>query len=262
MEFRLLGPVVALAGDDRVDLGRRRERCLLGLLLLEAGRSMPAERLLTLLWEADPPPTALRQLRVNVSRLRARLALRGVRILTSGRGYVVDVDPSSVDAHVFGTEVRRAMAMSPGPGRAAALDSALGRWRGPLMADVASDWLRERIGVGLEELRMSAVELRAETELDLRSDTAKADMVADLAVLVERYPLRERLVGTFMLALYREGRRSEALRTYLRVRARLVDELGVGTSRELERLYGAILRGDEGVYWGADRGSRRVTGWV
>src|SRR5436309_1885735 len=89
MEFRLLGPVEAYRQGRPVDLGRRRERCLLCLLLLETGRTVPVERLLDLLWDGSPPETGRGQLRVNVSRLRSRLdaARTGVRITARGGGY-------------------------------------------------------------------------------------------------------------------------------------------------------------------------------
>src|SRR5438046_6574851 len=153
MDFRLLGPVEAFAADRPVRLGRRRERCLLGLLLIEAGNVLTMERLVALLWNDDPPPAVHRSVHAHVARLRAGLPPYGVRIVTAGAGYLADVDPQTVDVHRFTAAVARARAPAAPAERTAVLDEALALWRGPLMADVAGDDLRERVGANLAELR-------------------------------------------------------------------------------------------------------------
>ena len=106
MEFRLLGPVEAWHDGAAVALGRRRERCLLGILLLEPGVVIPTERLVDLLWDSDPPSLARASLRAHVSRLRHLVdpgddGALGIRIQGRGGGYAADVDPDRVDAYRF-----------------------------------------------------------------------------------------------------------------------------------------------------------------
>ena len=246
MEFRLLGPVEAYRQGRPVDLGRRRERCLLCLLLLETGRTVPVDRLLDLLWDGSPPETGRGQLRVNVSRLRSRLdtAGTGVRITARGGGYLVDADPDSIDVHRFRVGVQQARQLPDPAARATALTTALALWRGPLMADVATDQLRARVGAGLDDLRLSAAELRAESALAAGQHDG---LVADLAALVAEQPGRERLVGLLMLALYRSGRPAEALAAYRAARRVLVDEFGLEPGAPLRLLHEQILRDDPAI---------------
>ncbi|GIJ62239.1 AfsR/SARP family transcriptional regulator [Virgisporangium aurantiacum] len=244
MEFRLLGPIEAWHLGHRVPLGRRRERCLLGLLLLDAGRLVLVDRLVDQLWVADPPSNARAQLRVNVSRLRRRLDPDGTaqtraRLITRGPGYVIETDPDTVDVHRFRTAVRQACLIAEPAARSARLADALALWRGPLMADSMPAELRARVGLELDELRLQAVELRAEADLAV-GDAGR--VLAALAPLVEQDPLQERLVGLFMRALDAAGRRSEALTVYQATRTRLAEDLGVDPGAELIEAYTAILR--------------------
>src|SRR5829696_3558020 len=156
-EFRLLGAVEARIGGRLIDLGRRQERCLLGLLLLEPNRSVPVDRLLGLLWE-NPGPAARGTLRTYVTRLRSRLHEHGVALRRSGAGYLIEVDAASVDLHRFKSEVARAARLPHPRQRAEVLRSALALWRGPLLAGVADDVLRERIAAAEEEHRALVVE--------------------------------------------------------------------------------------------------------
>src|SRR5690348_12724088 len=108
VDVRVLGPVEVRQDGRVVAVGRRRERLLLGLLLLEPGRVISTDRLQDLLWDGDPPATARGQLRANVSRLRARLdpdgsGRNGLRVLSRAGGYVVEIDADAVDAHRFRT---------------------------------------------------------------------------------------------------------------------------------------------------------------
>lgn len=237
VEFRLLGSVQVWQAGARIPLGRRRERALLGLLLLEAGNVVPTDRLVDLLWDDDPPPTAVRQLRVNVSRLRRAGA---APIRTHGAGYCAEVEPDRVDAHRFAALVGQAIATPDDPAeRSRVLDAALALWRGPLMADGIGDRLRQRIGSRLEELRLSAVELRAEADL---AAGRPASAIPALVDLVEQHPLRERLVGLLMLALGRSGRQAEAADLFRRHRVRLAEELGVDPGTEIRAWHEEVLR--------------------
>jgi DNA-binding SARP family transcriptional activator/tetratricopeptide (TPR) repeat protein len=241
MDFRLLGPVEAYVAQRPVPLGRRRERCLLGLLLLEAGNVLTMDRLVALLWNDDPPPAVHRSVHAHVARLRAGLSPYGVRIVTAGTGYLADVDPQTVDVHRFTGAVAKARALAGPAERAALLDEALALWRGPLLADVAGDDLRERVGAGLEELRRLAIELRAGALLDCG---LHHQVAAGLPALIKEYPTREKLVELLMVALYRCGQQAEALAVYRRTRQVLVDELGVEPGPDLQRTQSLVLLRD------------------
>ncbi|MFF5076429.1 BTAD domain-containing putative transcriptional regulator [Actinoplanes sp. NPDC000266] len=247
MDFLVLGPMAALRAGDRVDLGsRRRERCLLGLLLLEPNRAITIDRLVDLLWEGEPPPNARGTLSSHVSRLRGLLDPHrdggdGFQLRTRGDGYVADVPPDSVDAGRFRALTESAARLPDPAGRSRVLGEALALWRGPLLADVATDWLRDRVGADLVELRLATVEAKLEADLACGRHAAAA---AETAALVAGHPFRERLVSLFMLALYRGGRQTDALAVYRTVRDRLADELGIDPGPGLRSMHEAILRGD------------------
>ena len=241
MDFYLLGPFDARVEGRRIAMGRRQERRLLGLLLLEPGRVVPLHRLLDLLWDGEPPARARAAVHTYVARLRSRLAPHGVALVTQGEGYVAEVAPERVDAHRFAALVADARASADPLTRAALFTAALSLWRGPLLADSASDALRERVGTRLRELRLTAVEGRAEANLAAgRAEEA----TADLAEAVEQHPTREGLVGLFMIGLYRQGRPADALTAYHAARQHLIDELGIEPGPDLRRLYERILRND------------------
>ncbi|GIH15211.1 AfsR/SARP family transcriptional regulator [Rugosimonospora africana] len=244
MEFRLLGEFQATHDGRRVDLGRRRERCLLAILLLEAGAVLPADRLVDLLWDGQPPDAARASLHTHLSRLRALLdadgtGRLGVRLFTYHGGYGVDVDRESVDALRFQSLVGQADAEADPALRVGLLRTAIGLWSGPLLADTASESLRRRVGGKLGELRLAATERMVDAEL---ACGRHASLIGELTALCAEYPHRERLHGQLMLALYRCGRHADAVAAYAAYRTRLADDLGLDPSQELRGLHIAMLR--------------------
>ncbi len=262
-EFRLLGPVEVGHGDTTITVARRAQRCLLGLLLLDAGRVVPVGRLLELLWDDRPPANARGILHSHVTRLRGtldpkRTGSRGFRLLRQGDGYLAQTDVGAVDVHRFRDLVGQAR-RSAAPGvRSRLLKDALACWRGPLLADAASDRLRDRLGVGLEELRLGAIEARAEAEL---ACGRHRELLPDLADLVRLHPLRERLIRAYMIALYRDGRRPDALAGYRRARGDFVRELGLEPTRELHELHDRMARADPSLDFKPSRASARRWSW-
>ncbi len=247
MDFLLLGPLAAYRNGHAVELGtRRRERCLLGVLLLEPGRLFSVDRLVELLWDEEPPAQARSTVSNHISRLRSRLdpdrtGHHGVRLVARGGGYLIEVVPDRVDVHRFTSLVERAGALAVPADRSRLLREALALWRGSLLADVATDRLRRRVGARLEELRLTAVEDALQADLACGRPALAA---AELADLVEAHPDRERLLWLFMLALYRLGRQSEALAAYRQARERVADELGLDLGADVQALHEAILRCD------------------
>ncbi|WP_323373618.1 AfsR/SARP family transcriptional regulator [Plantactinospora alkalitolerans] len=249
MEFRLLGQVEAEHNGVPVALGRRGERRLLGVLLLLAGQAVTVDRLASLLWDDAPPASARTSLQAHVSRLRRRLdpdgnGTSGVRLISQHGGYGVEVDPAHVDAHRFRLAVDTARGIDDLMARSSALRSAIGLWKGPLLAGVASDRLRERVGADLIDLRLSAMELAVETDLSLGRHQK---VVGELGVLAAEHPTRERFTAQLITALFRCGRQHEALDAYERLRVRLANELGVDPDPDLQRLRAALLRHDTGL---------------
>ncbi|GIG58828.1 hypothetical protein Lfu02_32000 [Longispora fulva] len=246
MEFRVLGSVQALVAGQPVELGQRLERCLLGLLLLELGNPVSTDRLIDLLWDGDEPGRPRSALQVHVSRLRKRLAEAdaeryGFRLVTRGSAYVLEGDPALVDVHRFRSEYQRAKDTTDPATRSKVLGAALALWRGPALGEEAPERTRARVGAGLDELLLAATDLRIEAEL---AQGRHAEVLTELAELTGRYPLRERLAELHVLALYRAGRRSDALDVCQRIRTALGEELGLDPGPELQRLQTAVLRGD------------------
>ncbi|MDI2131648.1 BTAD domain-containing putative transcriptional regulator [Yinghuangia seranimata] len=242
MEFRLLGAFDASVAGERVSVGsRRQERCVLAVLLLETGHVVPTARLIDLLWDGAPPASARTTLHTYIGRLRARLAPHGLVIGTRHDGYTVARGEHVVDAEEFLDLVGEA-AVTGDPGeQVRCLDRALALWRGPLLADLADDRLRGRLGGRLAEFRLSALEQRAEAQLTMGLHDR---VLADLTPLAHEVPYRERLVVAQMTALYRAGRAAEALELFRHTRKVLVGELGIDPGPALTTLHDRILHGD------------------
>jgi DNA-binding SARP family transcriptional activator len=244
MEYRILGSLEIEHDGRPIPLRGRRQRALLVNLLLNANEVVPDDRLLEDLWGADPPKSGRTALRVRVSQLRKALEPGGDVLLTRAPGYVLHAEPDLIDArrfeHLF-ADGRAAKAAGDVDRAAATLRAGLVLWRGPALADVAYEPFVQTEIARLEELRLAALEERIDADLALG---AHAELVGELEALVAAHPLRERLRGQQMLALYRSGRQAEALAAYRDARRALVDELGIEPGRALQELESAILRQD------------------
>jgi DNA-binding SARP family transcriptional activator len=222
VEFRILGPLEVLDGDRPVPLPRGRGRTLLALLVLRADEVVSTDRLIDWLWGETPPPTAITALHGLVSSLRKRLEpARGVGeapaiIETRPPGYVLAIDRGEVDAHRF-RRLLEEVAGASAPERAAKLRTALGLWRGSALADFRYEPFAQTDIAVLEELRMAAIEERIDADLALGRH---AELVGELKDLTAEQPLRERLRGQLMLALYRSGLQDHPPSARRRVRDR------------------------------------------
>jgi SARP family transcriptional regulator, regulator of embCAB operon len=246
MDFRLLGPFDARVEGQSVQVGtRRQERLLLAALLLDAGRMVPVDRLIDLLWgDHDPPRSARAALHTYVRRLRQTLARYGASIATRGDGYLFEVDGHTVDVGEFAALARRASGALDPTERVRLLERALSLWRGPLLAGLVDDRLRHRLGAPLVELRLTSVELWAEARLEMGDHLL---VLPDLTSLVDEHPTRERLIALLMTAMVRAARRTGAIELYQQTRKTLVAELGVEPGPELQELHRRILRNDPGL---------------
>jgi DNA-binding SARP family transcriptional activator/tetratricopeptide (TPR) repeat protein len=242
MEVRLLGSLELAEDALPVAVGGVRQRAVLALLVLHANQVVPAERLLVELWGEDAPPTAVNALQAAVSRLRR--ALPKGRLITRPVGYLFRAAPDEVDVERFEQLLasgREALARGAAADAAGLLRQALGLWRGPALADFRFDPFAQAEIARLEELRLDCIEERIEADLALG---AAGELVGELQRLTAEQPLRERLRGQLMLALYRSDRQADALAVYRDLRELFAEELGLEPAPALRELEAAILRQD------------------
>jgi DNA-binding SARP family transcriptional activator len=255
LEFRVLGPLEVVGDDGPIRLGGARQRATLAILLLSANRVVPVERLADELYAGRPPVSAVTQVQRQVSELRRALG-SGDAIETRPPGYVLRVADDSLDLARFErltSEAERARGRDDAAA-GALLREALDLWRGPPLADLAHEPFALVAVERLEELRLAALEERIEAELALERHSA---LVPELQSLVAEQPLRERLRGQLMLALYRAGRQAEALEAYRATRQSLVESFGLEPSEPLQALERAILNHDPDLAFGAEPASAR-----
>ncbi|WP_425558085.1 BTAD domain-containing putative transcriptional regulator [Cryptosporangium japonicum] len=238
MRFGVLGPLVALDSSGPLDVKGPRHRAVLARLLLARGRMVSVDQLIDDLWGGAAPGGAVGAVQTFVAALRRALeperAPRApARVLvTSGPGYALRVDPDAVDALRFERAVTGSRELPPAEALRS-LDSALAEWRGPAYADFAdAHWARGE-ATRLDELRLLAVERRADALLGL--DRA-AEAVPDLEAQVDAYPGREGAWRLYALALYRAGRQSDALAALRRARRLLAEQAGLDPGPDLRRL--------------------------
>jgi predicted ATPase/DNA-binding SARP family transcriptional activator len=246
MKFKVLGPMEVRRGDQALALGGPKQRALLAILLIEANHVVGLERLADLLWTDEPPTTSDHIIEVYVSQLRRALepAAAPYQVLVrKPSGYMLQVAPDAIDAGEFQDLVEAAKSSAPEQAEAQ-LTRALSLWRGPALADFAGEPFAVSEAGRLNELRLHAREERIEAELALGRH---GRLIGELQALVEEHPLRERLGGQLMLALYRSGRQAEASDLYQRTRQRLVDELGMEPGPDLQLLLRRILQQDAGL---------------
>ncbi len=243
MRVSLLGPVEASDGDTVLELGGPKQRAVLALLALDAGRAVPFDRFVDELWHDEPPPQATVTLRSYVSRLRRALeqASEPAPIVTKAPGWLLGIDRGSVDVHQF-TALLEESDDEPDPvRRIGLLEEALGLWRGEALADLDDPAFAVASRARLEEQRLAAVEMTLETRLQLGRTE---QVVADARELVSAHPYRERGWQALMLALYRSGRQSDAIAAAREVKSLLAEELGLDAARETRALEEQILRQD------------------
>lgn len=247
MEFHILGPFEVSADCRPVAIPGPKLRTLLAALVLHAGRIVSKDRLLEILWGPEPPDGAPATLQSHVSHLRealepGRAGGQASVVVSREPGYLLDVDRgSAVDAGRFedlAAEGGRALAASSPAQAADVLGRALALWRGDPLAEFTFAPFAQAEIARLGELRLRVLEDRIDAELGLGRH---ADLVGELRQLIGEHPLRERLWGQLMLALYRSGRQADALRAYGELRGVLGEQLGIEPSPALARLEEAIL---------------------
>ena len=246
MQFEVLGPIRVTVSGQVVKIGSARQRAVLAVLLLSAGRVVSVDRLIDAVWGDQPAESALNLVRTYVWRLRSLLTEDGVaRLETEPAGYLLRVKPDELDLAEFEQRVadgRAALAQDDASTAAVQLRAALELWRGEPFGDVTlhgGDLAAETLR--LSEARVAALEERVEADLALGRHE---ELVGELRQLAAQHPLRERITGSLMLACYRSGRQADALAAYQTLRGALVEELGLDPGPAVQELHERILDAD------------------
>ena len=266
IQVQVLGPLSAEVNGDSIVPTAGKPRQILALLSLYPGRVMPVPTLMEEIWGQNLPQSALTTLQTYVLQLRRRLGTAmgpgrpgaAKEVLTTRHGgYLLQVPPESVDVHAYETLIVRGQAAfdaGDDEGSAALLREALALWQGPALVDVRVGPVLEIEVLRLEESRLVTMERRIDVDLRLGRHT---ELLAELTELTARHPQHEGMHSQMMVALYRSGRQAAALDVFRRLRQRLIGDLGVEPSPQLQRLHQAILAVDPAldVAAGPKRGS-------
>ena len=248
----VLGPVEVRSGDRDLLAGcRPAQRALLGLLAMRPNQVISRAQLVDRVWGDHQPTTADQLLQGYVSRLRAALRRGGQdcadRLATTGGGYLLRVGAGELDLLEFRELARsggQALAEGDPAGAAGLLRRALALWRGPALGGLSLSPIGQAEVTALEEGRMAALEQRMEADLRLGRHAA---VIGELRALVAEHPLREQLWTHLMAALWRGGRKAEALAAYAEARNHLITELGLEPGPALRRVQQAIITAHEPV---------------
>jgi DNA-binding SARP family transcriptional activator len=247
MPIQILGSVQIQSGSTVQVPSPRLARMLLGILALNANRSISRESLIDALWGAHPPKSAATNLRGYLARLRGLTAgsgLSGVSIEAHSNGYSLHAEPYALDSlwfDVLSSEARRHLDGGRPEAAADRFARALALWRGPVLDGLCIPEAVQPAAQALALKRQDALEDSIEARLALGQHR---ELAVELAGWVAQFPMSERLSGQLMLALYRAGRQVEALAAYRSLLKRLDDELGVTPFIEIQTLYRRILRAD------------------
>ena len=245
IDYRLLGPLEVTVDGHALDVGGLKQRALLAILVLHANQPVPRDVLVSQLW-GEHPPGPDHAMDVYIWRLRKTLdpAAGSSCVQTRAGGYLLRAAPEQVDLARFERLAQtgeRSLAAGQVGRAAGQFREALALWRGQPLADFAGEAFAQAEITRLETLRAEVAENRIDSDLAVGRH---ADVVSELAALAAAHPLRERLHGQLMIALYRSGRQAEALEAYQAARRTLVEELGLEPGPALQRLESAILRQD------------------
>ncbi|WP_103348552.1 BTAD domain-containing putative transcriptional regulator [Amycolatopsis sp. CA-128772] len=240
--FGVLGPLAVEGPPGHwVALRGERQRTLLAVLLLNAGRAVPADVLVEALWPDGPPKSATSNLHTYLSRLRERID--GLRVEHGPLGYRLVVEPAELDLLGFRAAVAAGRQAADPVAAAGHYRRALGLWRGPVLAGLHVPRLDADVA-RLESERLAVFEDCVDAEL---TAGRHGELTGELQAVITEHPLRERPAAQLMTALHRAGQQGSALEVYRRLRATLIEELGVEPGAEARRVHAAVLRGEDPV---------------
>ncbi|MET8944901.1 AfsR/SARP family transcriptional regulator [Streptomyces sp. NPDC004542] len=253
MKIQVLGPLSAEVNGGSIVPTAAKPRQILSLMALYPGRVIPVPMLMEEIWGSEPPQSALTTLQTYILQLRRRLGTAmgpsapgsAKEVLaTRHGGYLLQIPDGSVDVHDYERLMREGQAAFEVGNNAVSAErfrAALDLWSGPALVDVRVGPILQIEVLRLEESRLVTVERRIDADLRLGRH---AELLAELTDLTARHPQHEGLHSQVMVALYRSGRQAAALEVYRKLRVRLIDELGVEPSPQLQRLHQAMLTVD------------------
>jgi DNA-binding SARP family transcriptional activator len=248
IHIQLLGPLSASLGTNTVTPNAAKQREVLALLALNAGRVVSVSTLVEELWGDRPPRSSVNTLQTYIFHLRTSLALDTPReriasefLRTRHFGYQLECSTDVEEFHRLARAGREAAKAADPQTVSELLGRALDLWRGPALADVRQGRILESEAAALEETRQGVLERRIQADLMLHRH---ADILGELTMLAARHPMNENFWGLLMIALYRAGHVARALDAYQRLRTVLGDELGIDPSPWMRRLHQAILSSD------------------
>ncbi|MEU0885727.1 BTAD domain-containing putative transcriptional regulator [Lentzea sp. NPDC005914] len=241
VKIALLGEVTARVGERLVDLGTPRQRCVLAALAVDAGRLVPADRLMSRVWGVDAPRRGRAALHTHISRLRGAFS-GALAIVRRSDGYTLEIDrpDQAVDLLRFRALRGRVRGVADDPHKVALLTEALALWQGPPLCGLSGEWVNSERDRWQEEYEAAERDL---TDARLALGLGE-ELVPPLSARAVRNPLDERVAGQYMVALHRAGRSADALDHYRQLRGRLVEELGTDPGEALQNLHQQILVGD------------------
>lgn len=240
--IRVLGPVDVLTESGAVAVGGRRQRALLGALVVGAGHAVPIDRLVAVLWGDRPPRSAANTLGSYVSNLRGILGAEA--IVRTDHSYELALAIVDIDVLVFERLVRRAEGAGDEPAECWELcHEALALWRGRPFGDLADDEAFTLEAHRLDELRLAAMELSLGSDIALERHEL---VIGELESAVQEHPYRERLWYLLMQALAQAERRVEALRAGAELR-RVLAGAGIEIGHDVVELEQRILH-DEALH--------------
>lgn len=250
MRYEIMGPLRVVDGNGRYSIGARKVQLMLTILLIRADQVVPVEQLMAELWGEEPPRRAAAGIHVYVSQIRKFLhqpSRNECPVATRPPGYVLRLGSDDLDFRLF----QRLMAEARDHSRhqryeqaRADLESALALWRGPMTDHMYRGPILEGFQAWLEEARLNCIDMLTEARLMLGHHH---ELVSHLHQLTAEYPLREALHCQLMLALYRCGRRADALQAYQSARKVLNTELGLDPCQDMRDLQHSILNSDRGL---------------
>jgi DNA-binding SARP family transcriptional activator len=256
MRFGILGPLYVGADSRNMAPTAPKPRQVLATLLLDANRMVSTDVLIRELWGEKPPRSALSTLQTYIFQIRRALRCTADqqgdqerqhidRIVTMSTGYMLTVSRDEFDLHRFEDIMasgKAAMQRGDNEEGAALVRGALRLWRGQALCDVQAGAVLGIRMLQLGERWFTAQQLRITADMRLGRHL---ELIAELRVMIAEHSHNEELHALLMLALYRSGRRGEALRVYRDLRRALIAELGIDPSARLQRINELILRGEE-----------------
>ncbi|MBV9447894.1 MAG: AfsR/SARP family transcriptional regulator [Streptosporangiaceae bacterium] len=247
MRYEIIGPLRIVDDHGGFSIHAKKMQILLAVLLVRANHVVPASQLMEEIWGEDLPRRANAGIHVYISQIRKSIQRTGRQecpLVTWAPGYVLQLGSDELDILTFEQLVNTARGHLRNQSyekASACFERALGLWRGPLLGDMYHGSILESAQAWLDETRMECIEMLMRARLTMGHHH---ELVSDLYQLVKDYPLREGMHCLLMLALYRSGRRADALEAYQSARRILNQELGLEPGRDLQDIQRAILADD------------------